>query len=94
MNTNDLLSLTEAAKLLPSCRAGKRVHVATLYRWVLSGRLPAVKRGRYYFVRRADLDAMARPVERPCLEIPPRRPSVNANTQEEALRYLRAVGIL
>ena len=31
------ISLTEAAKQLPRRRAGKRTHVATLYRWGIRG---------------------------------------------------------
>ena len=33
----DLFSLTEATKLLPRRRAGKRPNVATLYRWSTAG---------------------------------------------------------
>lgn len=35
---DDLISLAQAAKLLPAKR-GKRVHVSTIRRWGLSGRL-------------------------------------------------------
>ena len=59
---DDLLTLAEARDLVPSPRPGCRTHLATLYRWVLSGRLPAVRRGRWYFVRRADLLKIATPV--------------------------------
>jgi hypothetical protein len=60
---SDLISLKEAARLIPSGRAGKRLHYATLYRWVLTGRVPAVKIGGRYFLRRVDLEALSRPVE-------------------------------
>jgi len=33
----DVMSLTEAARILPKRRAGKRTHVATLYRWSTKG---------------------------------------------------------
>jgi Protein of unknown function (DUF1580) len=36
-NAESLLCLTEAAKSLPSRRAGKRPHVSCLYRWSTSG---------------------------------------------------------
>ena len=36
-NYESLLSLTEAAKLLPRRRSGKRPHVSCLYRWTTSG---------------------------------------------------------
>ncbi len=35
--TEEILSLTEAAKKLPARRAGKRPHAATLYRWAKNG---------------------------------------------------------
>ncbi len=36
-NTETLISLTEAAKNLPTRRAGKRPHVSCLYRWSTAG---------------------------------------------------------
>ena len=36
-NSETLISLTEAAKLLPRRRGGKRPHVSCLYRWTTSG---------------------------------------------------------
>jgi hypothetical protein len=35
--TEELVSLTEATKLLPKRRKGKRPNVATLYRWTTIG---------------------------------------------------------
>ena len=35
--SEELISLTEAARLLPRRRKGKRPHVATLYRWSIRG---------------------------------------------------------
>ena len=37
LESETVLSLTEAAKRLPTRRAGKRPHVATLYRWASRG---------------------------------------------------------
>ena len=37
IQTEEVLSLTEAARRLPRRRAGKRPHVATLYRWAQHG---------------------------------------------------------
>lgn len=37
LENETVLSLTEAAKQLPRRRAGKRPHVATLYRWANRG---------------------------------------------------------
>ncbi len=36
--TESLVSLTEAARLLPARRGGKRPHVSSLYRWTKAGR--------------------------------------------------------
>jgi hypothetical protein len=33
----ELLSLADAAKLLPRRRGGRKVHIATLYRWTTTG---------------------------------------------------------
>lgn len=90
----DLIPLKDACKLLPSGRAGKRVHLATLYRWVLSGKLPAVRRGRNYFVRREDLDALHKPVEVVMREMRRRRvPQPSAATRAETERILREYGL-
>ena len=35
--TEDLLSLADAGRILPRRRGGRRVHVATLYRWAKHG---------------------------------------------------------
>lgn len=35
--TENLLSLTEAAELLPRRRGGKKAHVSCVYRWTTSG---------------------------------------------------------
>lgn len=37
LENENVLTLTEAAARLPRRRAGKRPHVATLYRWALHG---------------------------------------------------------
>lgn len=47
---NEVLTLEEVAGYL-------RVHYTTVRRWCREGELPAVKIGRTYRVRRADLDA-------------------------------------
>lgn len=35
--TEDIVSLTEAAKLLPMRRGGKKPHVSCIYRWTVAG---------------------------------------------------------
>jgi hypothetical protein len=51
----DLICLAEACKLIPSHRPGKRLHIAILRRWIATGRVPGFRRGRWWFVRRADI---------------------------------------
>ena len=57
------LTLAEAAKLLPPLRGGKRVHLATLYRWVQRGvagvRLESVRLGRTVVTSREALQRFA-----------------------------------
>lgn len=36
-NRETLISLTEAAKLLPARRGGKKAHISCLYRWTTTG---------------------------------------------------------
>ncbi len=60
---DDYLPLKEACNKLRSHRTGKRVHLATARRWIRTGKLPAVRRGRWFFVRLADLAAMMQPAE-------------------------------
>jgi hypothetical protein len=55
--------LAEAARRTPSNKPGKHMDRETLVRWILSGKLPAMRRGRYYFVRMSDLAALMQPVE-------------------------------
>ena len=64
---NDLIGLREATRLLPGLRAGKRIHIATLYRWCRVGRLPSWKIGVGTFVSRSDVLRLAVPVVRPVL---------------------------
>jgi hypothetical protein len=63
------LTLTDAAKALPPLRCGKRVHLATLHRWVQKGvrgvRLEAVRLGRTVVTSR---EALQRFSERLCAE--------------------------
>ena len=57
------LTLTEAAKALPCLRGGKRVHLATLHRWVQRGvagvRLEALRLGRTVVTSREALQRFA-----------------------------------
>jgi excisionase family DNA binding protein len=90
----DLIPMAEAARLLPSNRPGKRLHVATLYRWLFSGRLRGWKIGRHYHVSRAEVLRMAEPVE--VAQPAPRqqrRRQYGGDGYQEAVDWLRAHGV-
>lgn len=57
INPQGVYSLGEAAKLLPSTRAGRCVHVRTLYRWMERGHLKANRQpnGYGWYVSGAEL---------------------------------------
>lgn len=70
----DLLTLTQIASRLPGSRGARRVHPATITRWILSGcpardgrrvKLAATRAGTRWLVRESDLraffDALAAP---------------------------------
>ena len=66
VQTEELLTLSAAAKRLPSGRAGKSVHTATLHRWASQGglsgnRLETIKIGG---VRYTSAQALKRFIER------------------------------
>jgi len=48
---NEILNLDEAAKLL-------KISAVTARRWCASGKLPAVKIGNHYRIRKADIDKL------------------------------------
>lgn len=49
----DLIGLAEAASLLPSRKAGRRLHPVTVFRWIQRGRLEGWRIGGSWFVSRA-----------------------------------------
>jgi hypothetical protein len=57
------LTLAEAAKALPRLRGGKRIHLATLYRWISGGvrgvRLESLRLGRTVVTSREALRRFA-----------------------------------
>lgn len=58
----DLISTGQAVKLVPGQRPGKSIHLATVYRWILDGRLRSWKVGGRLLVSEAELRALFRPV--------------------------------
>lgn len=86
-----LYPLNEVRGLLPSNRGGRPVHLSTLHRWRLGGRLPCVRRSvggaAFWYVRGSDLLRL--------YELPPEpqgRPRTRAEARagyERAARSLR-----
>lgn len=86
MVPDDLITPKAAAKLV-------NVHISSVYRWVLSGKLKGYRRaGSRYLVSRADVLGMIQPVE---VEAPD-RPRTRREEEEAARRAveeLRRQGI-
>ena len=97
LKTEEVLTLTEAARRLPRRRRGKRPHVATLYRWIQHGvrgvKLEAIQVGGTLCT---SLEALQRFCER-CTDPSSRPPSSTSKSREreitEAERELDAAGI-
>jgi excisionase family DNA binding protein len=74
----DLLTPAQVARLL-------KVHISTVYRWCLSGRLPSYRRaGSRFLICRADVRALLEPV-RPS-PTSPREPMLAGQRLDEFLR--------
>lgn len=100
-----LLTLHDAARLLPSNRAGKRVNFATVWRWVLKGvntlegnrvRLEAVRVGGRWLTSREALDRFAAsltPSTDTATTNPIRAPSRRRRDISAATKRLNRMGI-
>lgn len=80
-----LICLKEAAKLVPSHQAGKCINIQTLARWCQLGKLPAVKRNGYWFVRPEDLEQLYQPHR--ALDLSPPRVGIPAHVRERLARH-------
>jgi hypothetical protein len=101
--TEQLITPSEVAKLVPPARNGKRTHLSTVLRWILKGvktptgvvRLEAIRLGGRWLTSRA---AMQRFCERltPIPEDGPsalRSPNARKRSAEAAERRLTELGI-
>lgn len=102
LNDEPLISLAQAAVKLPGHRGAKRLHPATLTRWILTGvrgvdgrrvKLEAVRVGCRWLTSEAALqrfaDALGSP---PADNPPPRTPTARQKASERAAAELRATG--
>jgi hypothetical protein len=96
-NAESLISLADAARLLPARRAGKRPHVSCLYRWTVSGCrgviLESIQVGATRCTSREALsrfcEALTYADDRP----PVRSPGKRRRAAERAMADLEAQGV-
>lgn len=84
------VSLAEAARMLPSPRAGKKTHLSTIYRLAAKHKLPLMRRGRWLFLRKADLGRLF--TREPIVETKAVKPS--KQTERWAQGVLKKAGII
>jgi excisionase family DNA binding protein len=58
----DMISIDEAAAMLPGARRGKHLHYSCVYRWVKKGKLPGWKLGGKLCVLKRDVLSLFKPV--------------------------------
>jgi hypothetical protein len=103
LRNETLLTLTQAARMLPNSRRGRPVHLSCIYRWILDGvktpqgkvRLEAVRLGGRWLTSAEALQRFAAAqtpdlADRPPL---PRSPSSRRRASERAEEQLRRIGI-
>jgi hypothetical protein len=89
----DLLTLGSIARRIPGARGAKRLHPATLARWIVKGtkatdgtvvRLAATRVGFRWLVRATDLDAFFERLSAPA-DAPPAPPAPSATARKKAV---------
>ncbi|HEX3655113.1 MAG TPA: DUF1580 domain-containing protein [Pirellulales bacterium] len=98
IETEQVLTLTAATKLLPNRRGGKKPHVSTLYRWALRGikgvQLETIPIGGSTCTSREALQRFFDRLQtaRRKIDSTPQHPSKTANALERLERQLRGEG--
>ena len=99
LNSEDVVSLTEATSLLPRRRRGKKPHVATLYRWAQRGvrgvRLETIQVGGTLCTSREALQRFCERLSNPeaARSSAIRSPAARERAVDRAGRELSEVGI-
>jgi hypothetical protein len=99
----DLLTVSQIVARLPGARGARRVHPATVVRWITGGcpardgtrvKLPATRAGSRWLVRPADLEAFfaALTADPGPATTPPRSPAAANKATEAAVRELQRRG--
>ncbi len=84
------LPLAEIARRLPSPQPGKRTHVTTVYRLAVKHKLEVLRRGRYRFLRWADVLR----IFTKAVPFDPISAAEAERSREELRAKLRAAGVL
>lgn len=61
LQAGEWLPLPEVCKLILSPKTGKRLSLCTAMRWCLTGKLPAIRQGRFWYVHKRDIAALFTP---------------------------------
>jgi hypothetical protein len=103
-DTDDLLTLSEIAKRIPGARGARRLHPATITRWILKGtkatdgslvRLRATRVGYRWLVRAGDLEEFFRTLSAPVetTAVPTvRAPAARRKASDRAAAKLKEMG--
>jgi hypothetical protein len=96
----NVISLAEAARLLPARRAGKRAHVSCIYRWTVAGcrgiKLESIQVGGTRCTSRAALQAFCNALTTAAqgeIPAPPPRAKERRRAIEAATQRLARAGI-
>ncbi len=102
LHEEELISLSQAAARFPGHRGGKRLHPATLTRWILAGvkaidgrrvKLEALRVGSRWLTSEAALHRFADALtSAPAADTPSRSPTARRTASERADTELRAMG--
>jgi hypothetical protein len=97
----DLLTISQIAARLPGSRGARRVHPATITRWILDGcparngvrvKLSATRAGTRWLVRESDLHTFFEALGAEPPTAPAPRPSATARNAAKAGAALEAMG--
>jgi|SRR6266404_695651 len=100
VNAEELISLSEALRILPPGRCNKRPHLSTILRWILTGvdgvRLEACRLGGRWLTSRQEIQRFVErltPDLADCPPAAPRAPAARRRASERAARELKRIGV-
>jgi hypothetical protein len=95
MQAESLITISQAARLVPPGRQGKPTHVATIHRWINQGvrgvRLDAIRLGGRWLTSREALQRFAQALTTPLVTLPP--PCELHRKQEGVEQVLNRLGL-